>query len=79
MGNWPTLKGPGQHETVFDGISLFLDVQEFANGVKLIRILHICRRVQNNDTGYRKAKITVRENFRGVRGLVTSTVPCDLS
>lgn len=78
-GNWPTLKGHGQHETVFDGFSLFLDVQEFVSGVKLIRILHICRRVQNNDTGYRKAKITVRENFQGVRGRVPSIVPCDHS
>lgn len=61
------------------GISLFLDIQEFVNGVKLIRILHIYRRVENNDTGYRKTKITVRENFQGVRDRVTSIVPCDHS
>lgn len=79
MGNWPTLKGHSQHETVFDGVSLFLDIQEFVSGVKLIRILHIYRRVENNDTGYRKAKITARENFQGVRDQVTSIVPCDHS
>lgn len=61
------------------GVSLFLDIQEFVNGVKLIRILHIYRRVENNDTGYRKTKITVRENFQGVRDRVTSIVPCDHS
>lgn len=56
------------------GFTFILMCEKFVTGEKLTRILNIYSKVGNNDTIYRKAKMTLREDSKESEGRVGSIV-----